>query len=73
MGKRKVEHPKFITDHIKRNIAYCKRKKCVIKKAMEMSMLCGQDVSVVLHDPIKSKLVIFRSTADFNMQKIDFL
>ena len=73
MGKKKFEHPQFIADHIQRNITYCKRKKCLIKKAMEMSMLCGQEVSVVLHDPIKSKLVIFRSAADFNMKKIDFL
>ena len=40
---------------------------------MEMSMLCGQDVNLVIHDRRKSKFVIFRSTDDFDSKKVDYL
>ena len=37
-------------DGSQRNVTYCKRKKGIIKKAMEVSILCGQEVLVVLYD-----------------------
>jgi len=40
---------------------------------MELSMLCGQDVSLIIHDRRKSKLVIYRNTEEFNSNKIEFL
>jgi len=36
-------------------------------------MLCGQDISLVIHDRRKSKLVVFKSSEEFNLQKIDKL
>jgi len=42
MGKRKISVIQQIDDRVSRNVTYCKRKKGLIKKAMELSILCGQ-------------------------------
>ena len=47
-------------------MTYIKRKKGVIKKAMQLSFLCGQEVMLAIHDPLKNKLVIYQSVSDFN-------
>ena len=40
---------------------------------MELSVLCGQDISLVIHDRRKSKLIIFRSSEDFTSEKVENL
>lgn len=41
MGKRKILKFERIEDNNQRNITYIKRKKGLVKKAMELSMLCS--------------------------------
>ena len=41
MGKKKIETIELIQDVVQRNVTFCKRKKGLIKKAMEVSILCG--------------------------------
>jgi len=53
MGKRKIHHFIKINDYNSRNVTYCKRKKGLIKKAMELSMLCGQEVYLSILDQEK--------------------
>ena len=50
MGKRKITHYEEIEDKVSRYVTYCKRKKGVIKKAMELSLLCGQEVLLSIYD-----------------------
>ena len=70
MGKRKIESMKLIDSSSARNITYCKRKKGLLKKAMEISMLCGQEVFLVCLDKEKEKLILYRSSNDFDEIKV---
>jgi len=52
MGKKKLEEIKLITNKTARNVAFHKRKGGLMKKAMELSILCGAKVSLVIHHVI---------------------
>ena len=65
MGKRKIDIVDMITDKMTRNVTYCKRKKGLLKKAMELSILCGQDIQLIMWDRMKKKMVAYQSTPDF--------
>ena len=56
-----------IYDKEKRNITYCKRKKGVIKKAIQLSKLCELDIFMVIFDRQKQKLFEYRSENDFDV------
>ena len=70
MGKKKVSGTTLIENPINRNVTYCKRKKGLIKKAMEISMLCNQEVELVIFDKDKSKLVVYNSSDEFNCKVV---
>ena len=70
MGKKKIDNIKFIQNKNHRNVTYSKRKKGLIKKAIELSSLCGQDIFLVIFDKEKQKIVEFKSNSDFTSQKI---
>ena len=63
--KKHIEHYGLIPEKTLRRATYCKRKRGLIKKAMELSMLCGQHIQMTIYDPEKDKLVIFKSQNDF--------
>ena len=71
MGKKKVTH-EFIKDNKSRNITYCKRKIGILKKAMELSVLCGQKIFLAMYDK-KEKLVLYRSSHSFDSNEIQKL
>ena len=41
---------KFIEDHNKRKVTISKRKRGVIKKIIELSVMCGLDIFMVMFD-----------------------
>ena len=50
MGKRKVACNKLVVDPNSRRSTYLKRKKGLIKKAMELSMMCDLNISLNIYD-----------------------
>ena len=66
MGKRKIHKFVKIEDNNSRNVTYCKRKKGLIKKAMELSLLCHQQVYLSIFDQERQKLVIYCTSENYN-------
>ena len=66
MGRKKLDTMDYITNENLRNIAYSKRKKGLVKKAMELSKLCGVDIHLVVFDKKKQRLIEFSSSNEFS-------
>lgn len=73
MVQKRYASMKIIDDVSKRKIAASKRKKGIIKKAMELSILCDQDVFICIFDKSSKRAVRYCSTGEFqgDVQKID--
>ena len=50
MLKKSSSDIKYVTNKNQRNVTYSKRKRGIIKKAIELSILCGQDIFMVIFD-----------------------
>jgi hypothetical protein len=53
MGKKKIDNLLFIEDKNMRNITFCKRKRCLLKKTIEICSLCGLDMFMFVYDKDK--------------------
>ena len=62
-----------ITNPNSQNVTYSKRKRGLIKKTIELSILCGQDIFMVIFDREKQRLVQYSSDASFDHQIINQL
>ncbi|KAJ7557418.1 hypothetical protein O6H91_05G126100 [Diphasiastrum complanatum] len=60
MGRRKIEIQKIKNDNA-RNVTFCKRKNGLMKKAFELSVLCGVDVGLLMFAPATGKLSLYAS------------
>ena len=56
----------LIENEANRDMAYFKAKKCILKKAMEISICCAQSVFLVMYDKERSKIILYRTSADFD-------
>lgn len=61
MKQRKRETYEKLEDSQKRQVTYCKRKRGLIKKAIELSKLCDVNVYFCVFDKEKQRLVEFQS------------
>jgi hypothetical protein len=57
-----------ILDKNQRNVTFCKRKRGLLKKTIEMSVLCGQDILLVMFDREKQKLYEYKSSDEFDVK-----
>lgn len=68
MGKRQPIKLELIKDKEKRNVAFCKRKRYLLQKAIELSELCGKKVFIVMFDEPRKRLVQFSSEESFEIK-----
>ena len=61
MGRKKIANVTRIEDKTLRNITYSKRMRGLVKKAMELSIMCDQQISLVIFDQSKKKLITYNS------------
>lgn len=67
MGKKKIDKLKQIESTTQRNVAFCKRKRGFLKKAIELSSLCGQKIFIVIYDEEKGRVVQFQTEDSFGI------
>ena len=68
MGAKKLKNYSLIDDKKVRVQTYTKRKRGLIKKAMELSKLCGVQIFLTIHDDKKSNLVVYNTDEQFGPQ-----
>jgi hypothetical protein len=66
MAKTKVELKGLIENINSRRIAYSKRKRALVKKAIELSVMCDTNISITIFDKTRQKLAHYSSSFDFN-------
>lgn len=67
MGKKKIDKLKLIESRTQRNVAFCKRKRGFLKKAIELSCLCDQRILIIIYDEERGRVVQFSSEDNFQI------
>ena len=70
MGKKKVDNLQYLKDRSLRNIAYHIRKRGLLKKAIELSSMCGLEMFLLIYDKEKDKIIEYQSNDRFNLGKV---
>ena len=68
MGKKRIEKIMKIENAQQRKVCLCKRKKGLLKKAIELSLLCDLDVFTFVYDRDQNRVTHFASN-----ENIDFM
>ena len=70
MGKKKIDKIEKIENTNSRNVTYNKRTKGLVKKSIELSVLCDQEVFVYIYDKNKDKVIHFHSDPEMDINEI---
>ena len=70
MGRKTINIEK-IENKIPREYAFVQRKRGLIKKAIELAILCDKEVFFVIHDAKEKKLCHYSSHENFNASKVN--
>ena len=66
MGKKRIEKITRLNNDGQRKVTLCKRKKGIIKKMIELSVLCDLKIFMLLQDDANQRTTHFSSHKDFN-------
>ena len=61
MGKRRIDKIQKIEGLSERKVRYCKRKKGLLKKAIELSVLCDVQMFLFIYDKSAQRVVHYCS------------
>ena len=59
----------MIKDVVRRKVAFCKRRRGLLKKVIEMSTMCNKRIVMILFDPEKDKAIQFQSDESFKLNE----
>lgn len=66
MGRKRIKID-LIQDQRLRKITQCKRKRGIVKKAMELSLLCGNDILLIIHDQLSCRTLIYNTLPNYEL------
>jgi hypothetical protein len=64
-GKRSLDRSQKVQDKKSRNDTFIKRKRGILKKAIELSRLCDQRIFMFIYDIEKQRAIQFKSHDNF--------
>ena len=67
MGKRKLDKIELIKDDNVRKVTSCKRKKGLLKKSIELSLLCDLSMFIFIYDKNHDRCVHYASDTNQNL------
>ena len=67
MGKKRIDKITRIVDNMQRKVALCKRKKGLIKKVIELSVLCDLKICMFIKDDNNKRVTHFMSHKDLDI------
>ena len=70
MGKKKITKFEVIRDPNQRKVCLSKRKKGLLKKAIQLSALCDLDIFIHIHDKLRNRVTHFASNEDSDLLAI---
>ena len=70
MGKKKYEQIEKIEQTNSRNITYYKRIKGLVKKCIELSVLCQQDIFLFVADQDKKKILQYSNNSENDLLQL---
>ena len=70
MGKKKINKFTKIMNDASRKVALCKRKKGLIKKVIELSVLCDLKILMLMEDSENQRVTHFMSHKDLDILKM---
>jgi hypothetical protein len=71
MGRKLIEIKK-IEDRVAKEYAFAQRKRGLIKKSIELGVLCDQEILLVIYDKKKNAMIEYATDnfSEINVQKV---
>ena len=70
MPRKLLNRVSPIPDVQKRKVAFCRMKKDLLKRSMELSQMCDMQVLLVVYDEQKSRMTLYQSQEEFDLTRV---